>query len=741
MKFLKTGLIIVLWFFIVIASYFLNITTIQKNIDKIALGQGQAFFNEIQTTRAWNAKHGGVYVSITEETQPNPFLDIPNREIYIDSLGIALTKVNPAYMTRQIANITHINNNVTYHITSLKPIRPKNKADNWEHIQLNKFETGTKESFEYIKNDGVFRYMSPLKVNHNCMKCHAKQGYKIGNIRGGISVTIPASNYVNITSDQKIFILIIHIIALFIGVIVIFLFQIYSQKQLVKLHKAKNTTHEKNLELIAAKEKAEESEAKYKNLSNITFEGILIHNKGIILDVNLALEKMFGYSAKEVLGKSGLKMFISEKYHTIITENINKKSELPYEVEGVKKDGSTFPIEIEGRNIISENNNSVRVIAIRDITKRKKIEEQIKKLSTAVEQSSNTIVITDLEGNIEYTNPKFTELTGYTAEEAKGQNPRILNTGTQPKEYYTKMWKSIKEGKTWKGEFHNKTKNGSFFWEYVTITPIKDNKGKTISFLAIKEDFTAKKIAEQEIQSQNIKLKELNATKDKFFSIIAHDLKSPFNLLLGFSSLLLENYSNFNEEKRKEYIKIINDSSLKTYELLENLLTWAHSQSGRIEFLPEKINIKILINEIVLLLEETAKNKNIKILNNTENDLQIFADKNMIDTVLRNLIANAIKFTPKEGDITIKAQNLLNENNDSFTEITVKDSGVGISPEIQSKLFKITENISTKGTEEEAGTGLGLILCKEFVEKHNGEIWVESEVGKGSEFIFTLQKV
>ncbi len=242
----------------------------------------------------------------------------------------------------------------------------------------------------------------------------------------------------------------------------------------------------------------------------------------------------------------------------------------------------------------------------------------------------------------------------------------------------------------------------------------------------------------KELETTNKKLKELNATKDKFFSIIAHDLKSPFTALLGFSNLLMENYAKYNEEKRKRYIKFINDNLIKTYKLLENLLTWAHSQIGRIEFLPEKINIKTLIYEIISLLEEVAQNKNIKLLDNTESSLFVYADKNMIDTVLRNLITNAIKFTPKGGEIIIKAHTLTDENNQKITEITVKDSGVGISPEIQSNLFKITETISTKGTENETGTGLGLILCKEFVEKHDGKIWVESEEGKGSIFHFML---
>ncbi len=242
----------------------------------------------------------------------------------------------------------------------------------------------------------------------------------------------------------------------------------------------------------------------------------------------------------------------------------------------------------------------------------------------------------------------------------------------------------------------------------------------------------------KELRTKNKKLNELNATKDKFFSIIAHDLKSPFSALLGFSNLLLKNYQKYDEKKRKKYLKFINSSLIKAYRLLENLLSWSHSQTGLIDFSPVKINIKILIDEIILLLTEIAGNKNIKLLTNVENGLFVYADKNMIETVIRNLISNALKFTPKNGEISINTRFATDENEQNFTQISIKDSGVGISPEIQNKLFKITEAVSTKGTENEAGTGLGLILCKEFVEKHGGKIWVKSETGKGSSFYFII---
>ncbi len=177
----------------------------------------------------------------------------------------------------------------------------------------------------------------------------------------------------------------------------------------------------------------------------------------------------------------------------------------------------------------------------------------------------------------------------------------------------------------------------------------------------------------------------------------------------------------------------IHEGIVNTHKLLDNLLIWALSQQGKIDFNPERINLHLLADETSDLLMQSTKNKSIKLLNQIPESIFIDADKDMLSTIIRNLISNAVKFTSRGGEITIKA-----ENKQQFTEITVKDNGIGISKKTQSKLFDISENTSTEGTDNEEGTGLGLILCKEFTEKHGGKIWVESEIGKGSSFSFTV---
>jgi len=239
----------------------------------------------------------------------------------------------------------------------------------------------------------------------------------------------------------------------------------------------------------------------------------------------------------------------------------------------------------------------------------------------------------------------------------------------------------------------------------------------------------------EKINIKNQELKKLNAEKDKFFTIIAHDLKSPFNSMLGFSKMLEDGFDEYDTEEKKEYISIIHQVLKNTFKLLENLLYWSRSNSGGLEFKPKKINLHELYNEINKLLIQSVDNKSITLISKIPKNINLEADIDMLSTIIRNLISNAIKYTPKYGKILIEAK--LTKDN-KFVEILVIDNGVGISNEIQSKLFEIGENTSTNGTENEVGTGLGLILCKEFVEKHNGEISIESEIGKGSKFKFTV---
>ncbi len=238
---------------------------------------------------------------------------------------------------------------------------------------------------------------------------------------------------------------------------------------------------------------------------------------------------------------------------------------------------------------------------------------------------------------------------------------------------------------------------------------------------------------EKKIEQRTRELAEINTTKDKFFSIIAHDLKNPFNTLLGFSDLILENFDSFSKDKILEYIRIIFDTSRSSYMLLENLLEWSRTQTGKIIMEKEVFDIYKLASENINLHNNSAIKKGIVLENNVKEETFVYADKNMINTVIRNLVSNAVKYTKSEGRIILSCQ-----ENGSMLRVSVKDTGLGMSKDMMDRIFRIDVNISTKGTNNEKGTGLGLILCKEFIKKNDGDIMVESKEGEGSVFSFTL---
>lgn len=259
-----------------------------------------------------------------------------------------------------------------------------------------------------------------------------------------------------------------------------------------------------------------------------------------------------------------------------------------------------------------------------------------------------------------------------------------------------------------------------------------DSYGKKVVW-GIIEDVSERKQAELIIKEQNDELIRLNKDKDRFITIIAHDLKSPFNGILGLLDVLTENIRNYDIEKISELLNLIKSSSQNTFALLEDILIWVKANSNKINFEPEILNLPTLYHEVIENLKQNATAKSITINNLFTDDSTVFADKNMLKMVLRNIISNAVKFTRKQGCINVSV-----EKNQAEIIITVSDNGVGIEPERLNNLFDISNTISTVGTANEKGTGLGLVICKEFIEKHGGKIWAESELGKGSDFKFTL---
>jgi len=267
----------------------------------------------------------------------------------------------------------------------------------------------------------------------------------------------------------------------------------------------------------------------------------------------------------------------------------------------------------------------------------------------------------------------------------------------------------------------------------VSGSPILDDKGNIWASLVSFQDITERKHAEKALKITGDKLLQLNLDKDRFISILGHDLKSPFNNILGFSEILTDEINSLNTDEIKEIAGNINKSAKITNKLLEDILMWARTQQGSIPFKPQNLSLSATCRNILEILNPSAYAKNITIYDSYVDNINVYADADMLKTVLLNLVSNAIKFTDSGGKITINAE----QDSENVT-ISVSDNGIGIPAENMAKLFDISEVLTTKGTAGETGTGLGLLLCKEFVEKHGGKIRVESEEGKGSNFKFIL---
>jgi PAS domain S-box-containing protein len=369
-----------------------------------------------------------------------------------------------------------------------------------------------------------------------------------------------------------------------------------------------------------------------------------------------------------------------------------------------------------------------------DITESKRAEESLQKSEekyrNLFENSQIGMFRTRIDGSeILDVNNKLLEITGFPREEMLS-NPSTIRYSNL--EQRTELLILLKQkGSVSNFEVEMFKKDNSLFTALLSVIIYPEEGILEGSFV----DISSRKLAEKELIRSEAILKELNATKDKFFSIVAHDLKAPFNAILGFSDILYKEARNLSLESIIKYTGLINSSANQTYKLLENLLDWARMNNGNFPFEPKIIFINHLIKNEIGNMKYIADQKNIALNYLNEDNIEITADQIMISSVLRNLISNAVKFTPKSGTVNIESS-----TKNGQVVISISDTGVGIKQDTIENLFKIDTSFSTRGTENEKGTGLGLLLCREFIEKHSGTIGVESEPGKGSRFWFCLPK-
>lgn len=383
--------------------------------------------------------------------------------------------------------------------------------------------------------------------------------------------------------------------------------------------------------------------------------------------------------------------------------------------------------------------NAQLFIALNDeLDEKKRTEKELRKLNWVIEQSPVSVIITDPRGSITYVNPRFSEVTGYEINEVLGRNPRILNSGELPSEFYNNLWSTITAGGIWQGEFHNKKKNGELYWEAASISPISDEKGVITNYVSIKEDITGIKSIAEELRKAKEEAEKANNSKSIFLANMSHEIRTPMNAILGFSQLLMKD--NEVSTKQRDYLESISRSGEHLISLINDILEMSKIDAGRVLLMPSVFDINTLVHDVERMLKERSLNKNLEfnIVLDEKLNRFILADENKIRQIFINLIGNAIKFT-ETGSIVWSMRSDESENGELRLISDIEDTGPGIPGKDLLRLFKAFEQTET-GIKA-GGTGLGLTISQRFAKMMGGEISVTSQVGKGSCFHVELDVI
>ena len=446
-------------------------------------------------------------------------------------------------------------------------------------------------------------------------------------------------------------------------------------------------------------------------------------------------------NATTEIGTNFLSYFVIEQEKLTAKTNIDKalKGERIDQLITIGDDVRTqIHLDISHNPIKNENGDVIGVsVFTKDITNQKKSSEKVKQLSKAVEQSPVTIIVTDTDGNIQYMNPKGVEITGFRLDEIIGKNPRVFSSGEMKKEDYQKLWGNLKSGNEWRGEFHNKKKNGDLYWELASISPIVNEKGETTNFLAIKEDITDRKNTEQELIAAKEKAEEINKIKSSFLSNMSHELRTPLAGILGFADILSETLTDETEKSMSESIL---QSGKRLLNTLTSLLSLSELETAKPNIELKEINANAVCNDIINFHKVNSKNPNVEFRTDFESGkMNLKINYRLLRDALENLVQNSVTYT-QSGSIIIKTyKKVVPESENSFSIIEVVDTGVGIQKDKLKIIFEEFRQGSEGLTRNYDGLGLGLTLSKKYLHLIGATIDIESEVGTGTKLIITFQ--
>ena len=504
-------------------------------------------------------------------------------------------------------------------------------------------------------------------------------------------------------------------------------------------------------ELIKRQAQLKASESKYRLLAENSGDVIFTLNKELQFTYSSpAVKQLRGYDPEEVLSQkisdiltpesNIVAMEVINEYFTYFSENRHETpTERVLELEIIRKDGSTVWAEVKASLNYDDNGNIIGIVGVsRDISERRAATEELRKLSRAVEQSPESIIITNTSGEIEFCNPAVSLITGYSKDELIGKKASIFNSGLMSERDYQYIWETISSGSIWQGEFLNKKKSGESFWEWVSVAPVTNKSGRITHYLSVNRDITEHKRILAELTEAKEKAQESDRLKTAFLANMSHEIRTPMNGIMGFAELLKEH--NLSAEEQQHYINIIEKSGTRMLSIINDLINISKIEAGLMEVNIQEVNINDQLKYVYDFFKTDIEGKGLKFSISSLLPPEcpfIKTDRDKLDAILSNLINNAGKFCSK-GSVEFGCR-ILNENSASHIEFFVKDTGIGIPKIRQKDIFErfIQADITDRMAYQ--GAGLGLSISKAYVEILGGKIWVESEEGRGSCFYFTIK--
>lgn len=493
---------------------------------------------------------------------------------------------------------------------------------------------------------------------------------------------------------------------------------------------------------ITERKSAEESIRRLALVAQVTENMVVITDAdGVIEWVNSAFTRISEYSVEEARGKKPGSLLHGAETdpETVarIRRQMAERQGVRAELVNYAKSGRKYWIELNIQPVFAKDGRLEKFISVeQDITERKAADTHLRKLSRVVDQSPVTVVITDCQGRIEYVNPRFCLLTGFRAEEAVGNDLRILKSGFHPPEFYRDLWRTILAGNEWRGEFCNRKKDGSLYWESALISPVRNDQGSITHFVAVKEDTTEQKRMIKELEEAKLAADAGSRAKSEFVATVSHEIRTPLNAIIGLSDLALKTDLT---ARQRDYVNKVHTSGKTLLTIINDILDFSKIEAGKLNMEKIEFDLEEVLLNVTAIVETTVYDKGLDLLLDIPPGLpgKFVGDPVRLGQILVNLVSNAVKFTDK-GEVGLSVHLHGKTADHVQLKFSVSDTGIGMTPEQTEKLFQPFVQADSTMTRRYGGTGLGLSICKRLVDMMKGRMWVESRPGSGSRFSFTV---